>query len=102
MKDKIELKRKNTYLKIARFIKGYIKEVFERVNPVIEIIMKEDFPSNCGYYYSGLNNLGINVCELSAPKELINTVAHELRHAYQEQRAMDPKTEMDYLIFMYR
>ena len=30
----------------------------------------EDDPSNCGYYYSGLNILGINVCELSDPKEL--------------------------------
>lgn len=56
----------------------------------------EDDPSNCGCYYSGLNILGINVCELSDPKELINTVAHELRHAYQEQRALNPETEMDY------
>ena len=43
VKDKIELIRTNTILENARFIKGDIKEIFERVNPVIENIMKEDF-----------------------------------------------------------
>lgn len=66
------------------------------LNEIPEVMYFEDDPSNCGYYYSGLNILGINVCELSDPKELINTVAHELRHAYQEQRALNPETEMDY------
>lgn len=66
------------------------------LNEIPEVIYFEDDPSNCGYYYSGLNILGINVCELSDSKELINTVAHELRHAYQEQRALNPETEMDY------
>lgn len=66
------------------------------LNEIPEVMYFEDDPSNCGCYYSGLNILGINVCELSDPKELINTVAHELRHAYQEQRALNPETEMDY------
>lgn len=42
VKDKIELIRTSNILENARFIKGDIKEVFERVNPVIENIMKED------------------------------------------------------------
>lgn len=66
------------------------------LNEIPEVMYFEDDPSNCGCYYSGLNILGINVCELSDPKELINTVAHELRHAYQEQRALNPETEIDY------
>lgn len=61
-----------------------------------EVIYYDDDQSNCGYYYSGMNLLGINACELDNPKELVNTVAHELRHAYQEQRALNPETEMDY------
>ena len=61
-----------------------------------EVIYYYDDPNNCGYYYSGMNLLGINACELDNPKELVNTVAHELRHAYQEQRALKPETEMDY------
>ena len=43
VKDKIELIRANKILENARFIKGDIKEVFEKVKPVIEKIMKEDF-----------------------------------------------------------
>lgn len=66
------------------------------LNEIPEVMYCEDDPSNCGYYYSGLNILGINVCELSDSKELINIVAHELRHAYQEQRALNPEIEMDY------
>ena len=27
---------------------------------------------------------------------MLNTISHELRHAYQDQRAMNPETEMDY------
>lgn len=61
-----------------------------------EVIYFEDDPSNCGYYYEGLNMLGINSCELDYPKELLNTISHELRHAYQRQRASNPETEMDY------
>ena len=42
VKDKINLYRTNTILENARFIKGDIKEIFEKVNPVIESIMKND------------------------------------------------------------
>lgn len=61
-----------------------------------EVVFFEDDPSNCGYYYSGLNMLGINSGELDNPKELINTISHELRHAYQGQHALNPESEMDY------
>lgn len=66
------------------------------LNEIPEVMYFEDDPSNCGCYYSDLNILGINICELSDPKELINTIPHELRHAFQEQRALNPETEMDY------
>lgn len=42
VKDKIELIRENTILENARFIKGDIKEIFEKVNPIIENIVKDD------------------------------------------------------------
>ena len=42
LRDKIDLVRTSNILENARFIKGDIKEVFEKVNPVIENIMKED------------------------------------------------------------
>ncbi len=40
--DKIDLIRENTILENARFIKGDIKEIFEKVNPIIESIVKDD------------------------------------------------------------
>lgn len=42
LKDKITLVRTSNILENARFIKGDIKEIFDKVNPVIESIMKED------------------------------------------------------------
>ncbi|WP_458459549.1 dynamin family protein [Pseudobutyrivibrio sp.] len=42
VKDKIDLIRENTILENARFIKGDIKEIFEKVNPIIESIVKDD------------------------------------------------------------
>jgi hypothetical protein len=62
---------------------------------VPEIAYFEDHPSDRGMYYRGTDTLGINVCELQKPKGLVNTIAHELRHAYQRQRAENPETEMD-------
>ncbi len=40
--DKIELVRSKIFLENARFIKDEVKEIFERVNPVIENIMHDD------------------------------------------------------------
>lgn len=79
-----------------------VNEAVDRISEKLElkeipeVVFFEDDPSNCGYYYSGLNMLGVNSCELDTPKELLNTISHELRHAYQEQRALNPETEMDY------
>ena len=79
-------------------VNNAVKRISEKlsITEIPEVTFFEDDPSNCGYYYSGLNMLGINICELEDPKELLNTISHELRHAYQEQRAKNPETEMDY------
>ena len=52
VKDKIDLVRENTILENARFIKGDIKEIFEKVNPIIENIVKDD-----GSVIKGLNKV---------------------------------------------
>ena len=39
----------------------------------------------------------INSCNFDNPQEILDTVAHEVRHAYQFQRAQNPKEEIDYL-----
>ncbi len=42
LKDKIELIRENRILENARFIKDDIKEIFDKVDPIIENIVKDD------------------------------------------------------------
>lgn len=51
----------------------------------------------CGAYYMDTNVLRINRNLLNAPEELVDTIAHETRHAYQYQRALKAETKQDYL-----
>ena len=50
-----------------------------------------------GAYVQGENRIEINQALLEDPDALINTVAHEMRHAYQYERAQSPETWMDVL-----
>lgn len=54
---------------------------------------KED----CGAFNAENGKIEINRNILDDPKELINTLAHELRHAYQWEHSLDPKSLEDYL-----
>ena len=38
--------------------------------------------------------------QLEDPKELLNTIAHELRHAFQRQSADNPHSDIDYIYLM--
>lgn len=53
--------------------------------PTIEYFL--DDPSNCGYYSPYSNMISLNENTLSDAKEILDTIPHELRHAYQHQRA---------------
>ncbi len=70
------------------------------LSEIPKICYFEDEPENCGCYYEGQNVLGINYLQLEEPKELLNTIAHELRHAFQRQRADDPHNDIDYIYLM--
>lgn len=54
-----------------------------------------DEQGNYGFYSKADNNININTKYLYDYKETINTVAHELRHAYQYQRAEIGETHID-------
>ena len=62
-----------------------------------EVVYFQDDPSNMGVYYASFNMLGVNECLLEDPTELVDTVAHELRHAYQHLRAEMPQNYEDLL-----
>lgn len=52
---------------------------------------------DCGAFCPDRNVICINSCNFDNPQEILDTVAHEVRHAYQFQRAQNPKEEIDYL-----
>ena len=52
---------------------------------------------SCGAYLPGANVIEINRNTLADPKEVVDTVAHEARHAYQHQRAVLQETKQDIL-----
>lgn len=51
----------------------------------------------CGYYNPVSNMININVAHLDDPKETLDTIAHETRHAYQHMRAYKLENMMDLL-----
>lgn len=53
--------------------------------------------NDCGSYNSYNNTISINKSLLNDPKELVDTLAHETRHAYQYQRANIGETYTDKL-----
>ena len=56
-----------------------------------------DADKNCGVYNHATHSIELNRSLLNDPGELIDTIAHELRHAYQHQKAMAPESELDLL-----
>lgn len=65
------------------------------VNPIVEFF--EDEKNNCGCYVSGENKIRINKNNFDNSSEVVNTIAHEIRHAYQYERANIGETYMDIL-----
>lgn len=53
--------------------------------------------NDCGVYNQATHSVELNRSLLNDPDELIDTIAHELRHAYQHQKAMIPESELDLL-----
>jgi len=51
----------------------------------------------CGAYNPQDNSIEINRNIFSNPKEVVDTVAHEMRHAYQHQHALNPESHLDLL-----
>lgn len=62
-----------------------------------DVIYYDADANDCGSYNQSTKSIELNRCLLSDPGELIDTIAHELRHAYQHQRAMAPETRIDLL-----
>ncbi len=62
-----------------------------------EVIYYDAEENYCGAYNQTTNSIELNCSLLANPDELIETIAHELRHAYQYQKSMAPETRLDLL-----
>lgn len=82
------------------------KELMELIATKLEIYNKpklefyESDPCDCGAFNPDSNIISINKNNFDVPEEIVDTIAHEIRHAYQFQRAMNPENYMD-LLYAY-
>ena len=61
-----------------------------------EIVFFDTPPEELGAFVPGENVVKLNALYLDDAKEMVDTIPHELRHAYQHQRASSPVTKQDY------
>lgn len=66
-----------------------------RENPKIEYFEADE--NQCGFYNASNDTININKNTFDNPKEISNTVAHELWHAHQYERACIGETYTDIL-----
>lgn len=80
-------------------IKELIKEVGEKLGlkKIPEMLLFEDAEGVYGAYASEINLISLNIAYFDDPKELVDTITHELRHAYQKIRAGILETREDRL-----
>lgn len=89
----------------AREIRDYVaSDLGLQDPPKIEYIYDYNNASSCGYYSNSSNTLTINMAssEHRTWSGIIDTIAHECRHAYQYQFALDnPNSQMAYSLNNY-
>lgn len=82
---------------------GTISELGKEIAKVLELSMTpnikyyEGHPCDCGYYDAEDNSVWVNKNNFDNPQEIVDTVAHEMRHAYQLERAKKLDTYEDFL-----
>lgn len=67
------------------------------VENIPEVEFYEADKHDCGAFCPNRNVISVNSNNFDNPQEILDTIAHEMRHAYQFQRTQDPQEEMDYL-----
>lgn len=81
--------------------KDAIKQMVDLLNDGLgiagktDVIFFEDFPDNCGWYNERYRAIGVNETTFCDPLEVLDTIAHEMKHAFQRYRADKAETTMD-------
>lgn len=78
-------------------IKDLVKCIadFLGIPEVPDVEFLDDGANSCGFYSERGNYIGINENYLDDAKDIVDTVAHETRHAYQHYRAELLETPQD-------
>lgn len=74
----------------------YVEEVIGFDNPPEIVYYNNPVEGDYGGYSPSTNTLEVNEYMLYNNEEAADTVAHELWHAYQHQRALNPQSAKDY------
>ena len=74
----------------------YVQEVTGLENPPTIEFYNNPVDGDYGGYMASTNTLSVNEHMLYDSNEAADTVAHELWHAYQHERAMNPQSAKDY------
>ena len=74
----------------------YVKDVIGFDNPPQIVYYNNPVDGDYGGYSPGTNTLEVNEHMLYDNNEAADTIAHELWHAYQHERAMNPQSAKDY------
>lgn len=74
----------------------YVKDVIGFDNPPQIVYYNNPVDGDYGGYSPGTNTLEVNEHMLYDNNEAADTIAHELWHAYQHERAMNPQSVKDY------
>lgn len=80
-------------------IKEFIHILVDRLelDAIPEVTFFDGEASSLGAFSPSDNRVEINAALLDHPEILVNVIPHEMRHAYQHQRADIQETWMDYL-----
>ena len=74
----------------------YVKDVIGFDNPPQIVYYNNPTDGDYGGYSPSTNTLSVNEHMLYDNNEAADTIAHELWHAYQHERAMNPQSAKDY------
>ena len=81
---------------IDRFVNCIGKDILDLDEiPPVELFEGESY--ELGAYIYPANRIEVNQELLNDPSKLLNSLAHEMRHAYQHKRAILLETRLDYL-----
>lgn len=78
---------------IDKLVEGICDELGIDDIPFVAYYEADEY--DCGFYDYSDNSVNINELFLDNPKEIIEILAHEIRHAYQHQRADIGETQED-------